>query len=200
MSSHSRSKPLKKAHFQTPPKLPPRADPNSEEARLLGPFSKRREVNIRWRYFTEQTRRASLPLQVVVYDKATGKKETSPEALKRAGIEPLGLQDAGIYEEALALAGPKLRRPPLPKRESQALRPEDSTTSSELPRRFLRRRFQQLVSKIPVLTYTYNSADASKPGAYSVSVNAFPTQGSQQLVTADDSLLEWLPKTQTSSK
>lgn len=35
-----------------PPSLPDRADPQSEDARLLGPFSLRRHANIYWRYLT----------------------------------------------------------------------------------------------------------------------------------------------------
>ena len=171
LSPHSRANPLKKGYIQTPPTLPARADPKSEEARLLGPFSKRREVNIRWRYFTYQAKRASMPLQVVVHDKATGTSETSPEALQRAGIEPLGLQGTGAFEEVLAFGGPQLRRPPLPKRERVG-QPEQTIAASELPRRWQRRRFQQLASKIPILTYTYNSQDPpAKPGNYSVSVH-----------------------------
>ncbi|KAI0094355.1 hypothetical protein BDY19DRAFT_879220 [Irpex rosettiformis] len=193
MSSHSRSKPLKKPYLQTPPTLPTRADPNSEEARLLGPLSKRREVNIRWRYFTQQSKRIALPLQVVTHDKASNTRGTDHMALRGVGIESMGLQGTGIYEEALALAGPIQQRPPLTRRERNDQQ-EQATTQGELPRRWHRRRFQHLVNKLPVLTYTYNSQDTSKPGNYSVSVNSFPSKNSKHFVTADSSLLEWLPK------
>ncbi|KAI0689889.1 hypothetical protein BC835DRAFT_1282030 [Cytidiella melzeri] len=198
-SPYSRHKPLTKKQLQWPHKLPARADPKSEEARLLGPFSKRREVNIRWREFTQQTKRILPPLQVVVHDQSSGSLETSRHTVERAGIQPLGLQDTGIYEEAVSFAGPRFRRPPVPKRE-RAARPhateqEPQKEPTELPRRFLRRRFRQLISSIPVLTYTHNSGDApGKPGNYTVSGNLFRQhmKSASDYPNADASLLQWL--------
>ncbi|EAU92715.2 DNA repair protein RAD5 [Coprinopsis cinerea okayama7 len=44
--------------------LPPRADPESELARLLGPFSKRREVNLQQRFFKKAWSTVHPPLEV----------------------------------------------------------------------------------------------------------------------------------------
>ncbi|KAJ7293404.1 hypothetical protein C8J57DRAFT_1490821 [Mycena rebaudengoi] len=57
-SPHSRiRRPLDKKHLACPTTLPARADPASADARLLGPFSKRRETNIRWRYFVAECKK-----------------------------------------------------------------------------------------------------------------------------------------------
>ena len=60
--SHRSGKVPTAAQIVTPPKLPPRADPSSEEARLLGPFSKRREANIRWRFLSGFREKVYAPL------------------------------------------------------------------------------------------------------------------------------------------
>lgn len=60
--SHRKGKAPKSGHLITPPALPARADPNSEDARLLGPFSKRREANIRWRYLTNFRDKMNAPI------------------------------------------------------------------------------------------------------------------------------------------
>ncbi|KAF8898926.1 hypothetical protein BD779DRAFT_48542 [Infundibulicybe gibba] len=68
-SAHSRTtKPLSPQALNSPPLMPARANPSSEEARLLGRLSKRREVNIRWRYFTVEWKKIRPPLEVVVKD------------------------------------------------------------------------------------------------------------------------------------
>ncbi|KZT52551.1 hypothetical protein CALCODRAFT_87392 [Calocera cornea HHB12733] len=48
-----------------PPTLPARADPTSEDAHLFGPLSKRREKNIRWRYFGGLIKAVYVPLGTV---------------------------------------------------------------------------------------------------------------------------------------
>jgi hypothetical protein len=124
--------------------------------------------------------------------------------VNRAGIQPIGFQGSGIYEQAIALAGEKPRRPPIPKRERLLQQPpgqqETNTSTAELPNRFLRRRFQSLISQIPIVTYTYTSDNSSpKPGSYRVTAGSTVIPGSVQLrksvsfyEQADPSLLEWV--------
>jgi hypothetical protein len=50
------------ADLVTPPTLPERADPTSEAARLLGRLSRRREVNIHWRYLARFRTRLVAPI------------------------------------------------------------------------------------------------------------------------------------------
>ncbi|KAJ6627104.1 hypothetical protein B0H10DRAFT_1780292, partial [Mycena sp. CBHHK59/15] len=67
MSPHSRTtRPLSQKELDFPTTLPARANPASDDAWLLGPLSKRRETNIRWRYFVAEWKKVRTPLQVVV--------------------------------------------------------------------------------------------------------------------------------------
>ncbi|TFK56604.1 hypothetical protein OE88DRAFT_1649984 [Heliocybe sulcata] len=150
-------KALAPKNLVTPPVLPAQADPSSEEARLLGPFSKRREVNIRHRYFKEQTDRIYPPLQVVVHERGKDTGSSSHDTLKQAGIRGTAMQDAGIFEEVLDLAGSGHEPPPA------------GAFNSSLPTRFIRRRYRELLGKLPILTY--NHAPASRgSGRYEVSL------------------------------
>lgn len=181
---------MKTSHFEQPPSLPPRADPNSEEARWFGPFSKRRRVNIHWRYFTTQWKATYAPLEVSVATHPKDSEEAAPisrsiaiSEFNAAGIREVGLQNSGVLQELYALAGPRSRRPPIPRRERQSLSRSDgsepsssSPSSDEAPNRFLRRRYRDLLAKIPILTYTpapINNARPSpaKRGQYTVSLS-----------------------------
>lgn len=104
-------KPMKTAHFERPPTLPPRADPNSDQARWFGPFSKRRRVNIHWRYFTSQWKSTYPPLEVSVAACPEGADGTVPmsQSVNALDIRGVGLQDSGVLQELHALAGPPLK-------------------------------------------------------------------------------------------
>lgn len=54
--------PLKPLDLVIPPNLPAKFDPESAEAKALGRLSKRREVNLRWRFFTRETAKVYPPL------------------------------------------------------------------------------------------------------------------------------------------
>ncbi|KAI0639632.1 hypothetical protein C8Q77DRAFT_1152597 [Trametes polyzona] len=154
--SSRKTRALPPAALAHPPTLPPRANPESPEARILGPFSKRREVNLRWRFFQAELQRTLLPLQVAVEKPpASGGlralRKTDADALAQAGVRPVGLQHSGVFEEIEALASPpsKQRRA---SGEGTAEQPAPKF-ESHLPTRFLRRRYQQLLARIPVLVY-----------------------------------------------
>jgi hypothetical protein len=123
LSAHSRTtKSLPKTALTTS-RLPARADPLSDEARLLGPLSKRREVNLRWRFFTDEWKKVIPPLQLTCKEAlSTGKgvqEPSSTESLARLGLRPVGMQGLGVLEHVEHLARP----PPatLTRRERRAL-------------------------------------------------------------------------------
>ncbi|KAI0673360.1 hypothetical protein C8Q78DRAFT_1067709 [Trametes maxima] len=166
MSDASRmTKALSNRALAHPPNLPPRADPKSPEAQALGPFSKRREVNLRRRFFRAELQKTMFPLQVVVEGAPVGTasggaavtgRRTDADALAGTRIRAVGLQHSGVFEEIEALASPsrKLRHSP------QGTSADSSTQEqagpyfqSHLPIRFLRRRYQQLLARIPMLLY-----------------------------------------------
>ncbi|KZO92782.1 hypothetical protein CALVIDRAFT_540667 [Calocera viscosa TUFC12733] len=59
---HTTDQPVRPKRLESPPSLSPRADPTSEDAHLYGPLSKRRENNIRWRYYGELVNQVHVPL------------------------------------------------------------------------------------------------------------------------------------------
>ena len=153
----SSGKPLKPSHLNEPPTLPLRADPSSEDARLFGPFSKRREVNIRWRYFSYHWKRLYPPLEVSV--KKQGAQETSSQedAILGARIRGVGMQTAGLLAELISLTGSGSERPPTPRRTDPVYLPHSVSRVADrqvLPNRFLRRRYRELLGRIPILTYS----------------------------------------------
>ncbi|KAI0720010.1 hypothetical protein C8T65DRAFT_23528 [Cerioporus squamosus] len=169
-------KALKPSAFLVPPTIPlERLDANSAEHRILGPFSKRREVNARWRFFNQELKKTNYPLQVTVVQPATSGdgvvRKTDEASLIRAGIRRIGLQDSGVFEEVEALASPSPLQCPENRLAEQCLsqsaKDPRPRVASHLPRRFLQRRYQQLLSQIPVLTYVPLARYDDKPQAAS---------------------------------
>ncbi|KAF8519101.1 hypothetical protein BU17DRAFT_47936 [Hysterangium stoloniferum] len=152
VSAHARTitKPLKPVALVTPPTLPERADPKSEEARLLGTLSRRREVNIRWRYYVAEVKKTYYPLELT---KPNGVSETS--RFRQTGAEGLSL-----LKEVEQLASSGHMSSPVPRRQrGKAAEPGDSenplqhaASDSQFTKRFLRRRYRELLSRIPILT------------------------------------------------
>ncbi|KAI0830536.1 hypothetical protein BC628DRAFT_1408016 [Trametes gibbosa] len=174
MSDASRmTKTYSPAVLAHPPNLPARADPKSPEAPALGPFSKRREVNLRWRFFQRELQRTRLPLQVVVEESATSgvSRKTDMDALAQVGVRPVGLQHSGVFEEIEALAAPpnKLRRS-ADRASAGSTKFPATSFDSHLPDRFLRRRFQQLLTRIPTLVYKpqRQTPTGTKPSKFEV--------------------------------
>ncbi|KAI0328173.1 hypothetical protein GY45DRAFT_1326714 [Cubamyces sp. BRFM 1775] len=190
--------------LQNPPILPARADPNSPEARTLGPFSKRREVNLRWRFFQQELQKTLLPLQVVVSDHPQSGDPPSPKtdeaSLARAGIRSIGLQHSGVFEEIEALAAV----PNKARHSAKDGAPSDSsaqgsspTSSSHLSERFLRRRYQQLLARTPILVYkpsrTASSEDEAADGKFQVTLSPHAAKrGTPVHRTASEVDLAWI--------
>ncbi|KAH9898176.1 hypothetical protein C8Q73DRAFT_389456 [Cubamyces lactineus] len=161
---------LTPAALLNPPILPARADPNSPEAHALGPFSKRREVNIRRRFFQQELQKIMLPLQVVVDDHLGSgdppSARTDKSSLAQVGIRSVGLQDSGVFEELEALAAvPNKTRHSAKDGAPNDRGPVQGSSprfSSHLPERFLRRRYQQLLVRTPILVYKPSRTASNK--------------------------------------
>ncbi|KAJ8474513.1 hypothetical protein ONZ51_g7176 [Trametes cubensis] len=194
---------LQPAALLNPPILPARADPNSPEALALGPFSKRREVNIRWRFFQQELQKTLMPLQVVVEDRLQSGDPPTPKtdeaSLARAGIRSIGLQHSGVFEELEALAAIPNKTRHSSKdgasHDGSAQSPSPSF-SSHLPERFLRRRCQQLLSRIPVLVYKPSGAsrkERTAMGKFQVTVSPHAARrGTIVHRTASEADLAWI--------
>ena len=137
------TKPLRHDFLDNPPTLPVRT---VSEMDLLGPFSKRREINIRWRFFTAEWKKVFPPLQTVG-------KQMNPEDPQRDH----GLQFANVFRDLQQLVGHPWKSPNLTRRELHNI---GISRASPVPRtvghhssRWLRRRFQQLLGRTPILKY-----------------------------------------------
>lgn len=102
----------------------------------------------------------------------TQEASSQEDALLGARIRGVGMQTTGLLDEVKSLAGPASEKPPAPRRVDQIYLPH--TTQSAADRRspsnrFLRRRYRELLGRIPVLTYSY------VPGESVTSSNDYPT-------------------------
>lgn len=186
--------------------MPERANPLSEEARLLGPFSKRREVNIRWRFFTTEWKKILPPLQVALQGVSSPNDSFSQvsdkESLARAGIRAVGMQGAGVFEEIEKLAAPlpatlTRRQRNVGHGHTGMVAPSDTSTKTRLPRRWLRRRFRLLLARLPILTYSQEKQ--CDPGKYRVSLSQeaiVPSRhfGGKRQAEVDDVDVTWLQR------
>jgi hypothetical protein len=190
-SEHSRiGNLLRPAQLESPPALPPRADPNSEEARLLGPLSLRRRANIHWRFHSYEVSRIYPPLEIRVRKLDDGRVTEQPnsvDVLQKLGLTAVGMEGSPIFEEIERLArSPELK--PWTRRDEKiadlagTLRTKsripwagkDSRATSNFSPRFLRRRYQELLSQTPLLHFRYEEGDATGrkvDGKFSVSLS-----------------------------
>ncbi|EJD03694.1 uncharacterized protein FOMMEDRAFT_27599 [Fomitiporia mediterranea MF3/22] len=163
--SRINKKGLKPQLLNVPPSLPRRLDPNSEEARLLGPLSKRREVNARWRFFTEESKRVMPPLQVSVVDldRESGTVTAVPPSEATDKMQHLGLirgqlQGTGLLESLESMVNSR-KEPADATQKQKDLEQSDvdgqvvGQSAPVLPTKFLRRAHQRLLGKVPVLTF-----------------------------------------------
>ncbi|KAG5635066.1 hypothetical protein H0H81_012547 [Sphagnurus paluster] len=172
-SDSRRTKPLSLKSLAFPPTLPSRANPASEDARLLGPFSKRREVNTRWRYFSKEWKKVRPPLQVVLTNTISEETQfaTSSDEVVRAGIRGIGMQGRGVFEDIKAIVGPVITPKRLTRRERHGDGNATCPKTTRHPSRWLRRRFQELLGRTPVLAYSrHTDKDGLIYGKYSVSL------------------------------
>lgn len=123
--------------------MPARADPNSIEAKYLGSFSKRRRKNILHRHYVRQVKRILPPLELSI-----------PEDTAHRPFPQFtsGLQEHGPIQSLEKMVGLPTPSRNLTRRERQAgvIAPD---VGKRHPNRWLRRRYQHLLAKIPVLVY-----------------------------------------------
>jgi hypothetical protein len=166
-----RTKPLKKADLINPPLLPDRAiHRDSDEARLLGPFSKRREINIRWRFFSEEVQKVYPPVEVP-------REGWEPQPQSTHDFSAYGFQE-GMMRHITELSGPK-HTPTIPRKEKErymsssmsngsgdstgsAINGEKTGSRSPLPTRWLRRRYRELLYSVPLVSQ--GRGKGNKPG------------------------------------
>lgn len=193
-SVHARTltKPLKPSALHTPPTLPSRADPSSEEARLLGPFSRRREVNIRWRYHTGEVKRTYYPLELT-----RPAEEPNTSRLRETGAEELKL-----LEEVERLARSPHDGVPMPRRERRTMpnhkresQPFQAKFDSPLPTRFLRRRYRELLSRIPILTLDSSSSTGCRTSLSPLALSNDTRISRMGRAAAED--VDWIVRAET---
>ncbi|KDR85375.1 hypothetical protein GALMADRAFT_355186 [Galerina marginata CBS 339.88] len=182
------NRPLDRKDLLTPRSLPPRADPLSEEARLFGPFSKRREVNIRWRFFRSELKKILPPLNLL----SKGSSESQTTA------RPLAMQGSEAFQDVERLIGDLYARPPKTRRERQELarEPSTSTNSKRHPSRWIRRRYRALLSRIPQLVFDENT----KQGHFRVQAPPLAHHPHERTIKrmpkADSISMAWIEKRQ----
>ncbi|KAH7930547.1 hypothetical protein BV22DRAFT_1054706 [Leucogyrophana mollusca] len=197
-----KTKPLGKRDLSFPPTLPERADPTSKDAALLGPLSKRREVNIRWRYFTKEWKKVLPPLEVSVADHTSSEgDEAVHKHVAKAGIRPIGFQNTIVLEELLELAGHPWKRQQSTRRRKHdpdiVASPPVSPFDGHLPTRWLRRRYQELLGRLPILTFYQQPPKVTEGrGRYDVSWASsalIPSRShSTRLPYVGDGDMEWI--------
>lgn len=192
--------------LQHPPILPKRADPTSDDAKVLGPFSKRREVNLRWRFFDQEMSRVQPPIEVSrthaikehrPLDSPAGKStiwERDTGSSKQPTPPPVGFQGTSVFRDLEAIASP------IPNAQKGAVDPTHrdpahNTPSASTLNRFIRRQHRKILAKIPILTYS--KPPNTPTGNYQVSLS--PLAYSDTLVRltsavpmADEADLAWL--------
>jgi len=150
--------------FEHPPTLPARATPSSEDARLLGPFSRRRLVNERWRFFKQEMSRLLPPLRIRTEAAVNGAEEatTLPRKHEHTLIHPADLLHAFLKDAS------QTQLTNLPRRTGQEVAADgskvnlghNSRLTSNVPRkwtlgrspRFFRRRHQEILRLLPIMT------------------------------------------------
>ncbi|KAG8864082.1 hypothetical protein FRB96_006955 [Tulasnella sp. 330] len=164
-------KALSKAALNHPPNLPARANPSSDDARLMGRFSLRREANIRWRFFTDEVHKQLQP-PLVVRDAERDKKDDGtterdqPLIEKRKGTGSVGLEKVFIEMERVAAAASNTYQ-----LSAVATTTPDTTSQYPLARdhsefkttvrrpfsrktRYFRRHVAEILSRTPILVET----------------------------------------------
>lgn len=183
LSPHGRviGKGLSKASIVAPTSLPSRANPESEEARLMGKFSLRREVNIRWRFFADEVNRQVLPPLVTVSgDDTEGMSPVLGTGKRRKGTGLMGtdvlyqeLERVAVSAHVGSASDNSQTSPPgtnirdegreapswLQTSQVHPLRPQPITAHPfSRTKRYIRRRFAEILSRTPVLVEQGSSA------------------------------------------
>lgn len=179
-----------------------RADPTSSDAKTLGPLSKRREVNLKWRFFEQETAKVRPPIEVsrvhatqtsTSLDKPVG-TTTVEGNMARQTPPAVGFQGTSVLRDLEFIASPN---PNVPKRTENLSLPNrtNDTSPTSTVNRFIRRQHRKLLGKIPIITYFKHPN--SPVGRYQVSLSPLVHSGpatrlASAVPTADDADLAWL--------
>jgi hypothetical protein len=130
--------------------------------------------------------------------KQQGAQETASQedAILATRIRGVGMQTAGLLEELKSLAGCVSERPPTPRRMDPVYPPNSVSCDADqrvLPSRFLRRRYRELLGRIPILTYSY------MPDQPAIGTKTYPT-GKYEVSLAPNALSLRRPQERTHSK
>ena len=184
LSRHG-SSPRTQKQLQNPPTLPPRADPESSDAKILGPLSKRREVNLRWRFFEGETARVQVPIEVsrVHISQASESHDKPRETNTLEGAKvgdagqprppSVGFQGTTVLRDLEVIASPNRNQP--------LQNATNDPVSASAVNHFIRRQHRKILRKIPILTHC--SHPSGPAGKYEVSLSPL----------VDSSLLKRLP-------
>lgn len=180
-SPHSRTtKPLSKSDTIKPRSMPASACLLSEDARIYGQLSKRREVNIRWRQFRIETKKLLPPL---------GADSVTKDGKLQFRI-PYNLENSLNVE---SVVGELCRGPTKTRREQEELESDDSQAPLiyRHPSRWVRRRYRWLLSRTPKLVYQSDKLFSIQTSSRSFS----PYQkSSAYMPEADSTTLTWFRK------
>lgn len=147
------------AELAYPPKLEKR---DEEQTRLLGPISKRRELNAKKRHRVKLLDQTLPPLEIQLVQAASAGEPAEELDLS------LPLQDLDLVSESQALGHSRRR--------------DTSSNPSPPLKRWLRRRYNQVLGKIPILSYSIDS------GKFSVTRS---TDTATIAPSADEADLSW---------
>ena len=177
-SLHSRTtKPLIKSDTIKPRNMPASADPQSNDARIYGRLSKRREFNIRWRQFKTETSKLLPPLGACA-------------AMKDRKLQFLHNKLESIVNVE-SVVGELCRGPSKTRREHKAnFKSDDSRTRSMYrhPSRWVRRRYRWLLSRTPIVSQLDKSLSIRiSPRSFSPYQKSFA-----YMPEADPTTLTWL--------
>ena len=143
----------------------PQADLSCEEAALFGRVSKRRKKNLVNRFFRQEVQKVYPPLDINVQ---------GGQMPEEVGIRGGAAQGLGLREDIEFIIGPAWKSPQLTRRERQVeckdILASHQSQPVQRPSRWLRRRYQSLLSRLPRLTFT----PGAKIGVGHYAVERFP--------------------------
>lgn len=193
-SAYARTtKPLKIGNLLNPPVFPTCADPSSSDARIYGPLSKRREVNIRHCYFASEWKKVFPPIELHVGSHAStsqDKKQSAKQLIPGFGMH------ISVFADIEKTIGTLKASHPLPRRERPSRQCYFETDIKVgHSSRWLKRRYRSLLNRLPILLY--NPSDNSQPsGSFSVQRSELSLPPYQRpfsyLPEVDSKALAWL--------
>lgn len=121
----------------------------------------------------------------------------------RTGVRGIGLQGGGVLEEAQSLAGPAWKPLTTPRRARRGTGShtlKEGPFSSALSTRWLRKRYQILLGRVPILTYSSKQKNGDNHGPtsrYEVTlppsaISPSTRYGADRLPPIDDGSLSWI--------